>query len=121
MARSSGMRPGGGINSAVVKHRPLPKTAKPTAHAISPRGVSQIGASIGNHATGDPKRLKRGVESLNAGAGYQPPVGPKPSLPVGVGAGYVHHGKSGTNAVHGPTNPGQPNPGAKKPIFPGFR
>jgi hypothetical protein len=100
MARSSGMRTGGGIKSAVVRHTPAPKVAKPIAKAVSPAGVSQIGGSFGNHAT-DGKKLTKAVVPMYSGKGYSTPVGPKPSLPVGVGKGYDLHGKSGTQGVHG--------------------
>jgi hypothetical protein len=90
--------------------------------AMNVRAVSQIGQSLGNHVTEtrkvtDPREVMKGrampsvfgnAKALDVGKG-------------GCGTGRTLYGQSGTNCVTGPVNPGAPNPGAKKPIFPGFR
>jgi hypothetical protein len=53
---------GGGINSRVVKSVSVRNGS--AARVQNPRGVSQIGSNIGNHATGDGKILRKAVEPV---------------------------------------------------------
>jgi len=53
---------------------------EPKAHAISPKGVSQIGTAV------DPKA----VEAVNKGAGYHGPTH-QPQRPGPGGGRTVHH------------------------------
>ena len=76
--RRSGLGSGGGVGSRVIKHSAVPKT-EPRAKAISPRGVSQIGSSMGNHVTDKGSAVRGAVENINAGRGYMP-VGPTDNL-----------------------------------------
>jgi hypothetical protein len=108
---SGGMRRvGGGIGSSVVRQSPLGKTAKPSANAISPKGVSQIGSNMGDHATGSGKILRKAVEPLSAGRGYSTPVGPANSLntgPKGQGRTVMRSGSQQGTAAPKAMSPGR--------------
>jgi hypothetical protein len=57
---------GGGAASKQVVNKPV-RTGTPS-RAVSPRGVSQIGSSMGNHAMDAPGRtLSRAVEPMYGG------------------------------------------------------
>ena len=55
-----------------------------------------------------------GSEPLYSGRGYSTPTGANVNAKPAVM-------KSGSQGAHGAANPGQPRPGADKPIFPGFK
>jgi hypothetical protein len=67
-------KPAGGPGSRVVKKVSAPKV-EPRAKAVNPRGASQIGQSLGNHAEGGKVSAGKAVEPLYAGRGYSTPVG----------------------------------------------
>lgn len=46
---------------------------EPRPHAMSPAGVSQIGQSLGNHATGTGRILNGASKELYAGKGFMAP------------------------------------------------
>jgi hypothetical protein len=110
MAKQSNVR-GGGLHSAVVKNVSI-KTGQPSTK-YSPGGISQIGESVGNHAT-DGKMLRKGADPVRAGAYPKGSVGAQPlgnevSLNVGgggPGTGRKLYGQSGTQCTYTP-NPGQ--------------
>jgi hypothetical protein len=94
-----GHRPGGGIASNKVVHRPHGKT-EPVANKYRPQGVSQYGQMQGNHVTrggesdyhGEPKR---------GGKGYEPPgMISNPVSAVGVGGGRTIY-QTGSQSQHG--------------------
>lgn len=58
---------------------------EPRPHAISPAGVSQIGSSMGNHATDSTKILHGASKPMYQGRGFEAPK------PDGV---TIHHGGS---------------------------
>jgi len=72
--RMSGHRPGGGIKSNKVIHKPQMKS-EPRAQGYRPPAVSQIGQSLGNHVTERTGTVKGGVERPATTAGYQAPPG----------------------------------------------
>lgn len=59
-------KPAGGPGSRVVKKVSAPKV-EPRAKAVNPRGASQIGQSLGNHAEGGKVSAGKAVEPLYAG------------------------------------------------------
>jgi hypothetical protein len=102
--KSGNRKLGGGIGSAVNREVGIRKGAP--RREISPRGVSQIGGSLGNHATDKPGELRRAVEPVVTGKrGISVPLGNEVAKNVGAGgpgAGRVLHGQSGSQGVHGP-------------------
>ena len=110
MARS---KAGGGIRSRVVTQKPV-RTGE-RARAMSPKGVSQIGSSLGNHVT-ERRQLVNPVERVR---GQLKPSGGPGGIPLGnevaknvgkggCGTGRVLYGQSGTQRMHGSANPGSP-------------
>jgi hypothetical protein len=122
MAKS---KAGGGYRSKQVKNVGV-RTGQ-RAEEIRPAGVSQIGSSIGNKAMGHAGILKGGVEPVRGQqrGPTQPggfPLGNTIAAATVCGPGGSREVmRSGSQSQHGPVNPGQPTPGAGKPIFPGFR
>jgi hypothetical protein len=115
---------GGGITSKNNVTVPV-RTGK-SAYGINPGAVSQLGESIGNHATQSGNRLSYKGEVWRDGktpAGGGVPLGNQLSNNVGKGGpGAGRQVMScGSQGQHGSANPGQPTPGASKPIFPGFK
>jgi hypothetical protein len=118
-----GNKKGGGIGSKATHAPTTYFTGRPSTR-INPKGVSQVGQSLGNRSMGNAKRLNA-VESVRAGT-----VGGLGSVPLGnsvatnVGKGGPGAGRqvmpSGQQCCHGPANPGSPAP-SKGPIFPGFK
>jgi hypothetical protein len=107
---------GGGINSRQVTKQGV-KTGQ-NARAMNPRGVSQIGSSIGSHATNNGKKLTKGVEPVR---GAMKPSGRPGGVPLGnecalrgtgVGADRTLYGQSGTQGQHGPVA-GQARPASR--------
>jgi hypothetical protein len=106
---------GGGMGSRVV--RPGPARMGQPAREQRPRGVSQIGQNMGNHATNSGRVLRGGVEPVRGAA--------MPSVPLGnevaknVGAGGPGRGRtvmtSGTQGQHGPVA-GEPAPASGRPV-----
>lgn len=96
------------------------------ANEMRPRGVSQIGSSMGNHRTDASGKASRAVEAVKGQplpAGLSVPLGNAVALNVnggGPGTGREVM-RSGSQGVQGPVNPGASRPGADKPIFPGFK
>ena len=104
----SGHRPGGGVASNKVVHRPHGKT-EPKPYAKRPAGVAQYGQAQGDHVTsfGGGKTSYRG-EAVNRGPGYRTPVGiSDPVKAVGVGGGREVL-RSGAQGMHGAPAPGNP-------------
>jgi hypothetical protein len=101
---------GGGARSKQVVRTSNPKT-EPVPRKVSVPAVSQIGSSLGNHATDGrgPMRKQGAAETLIAGKGYATPVGPTVATP-GVGGGRtIHH--CGSQSQHGPASGQRPSPG----------
>lgn len=117
---SGGRLSGGGITS---RNNVSPSMRNGSAARVqNVKGVSQIGQSLGNHAT-DSGRTMKGVAVTTMG----PAIGGArlgnevaASTVCGVGGSRTVM-RSGAQGQHGPVNPGQPTPGASKPIFPGFK
>jgi hypothetical protein len=113
-------RAGGGIRS-----RQLVEPGVRTGQArreINPKAVSQIGSSMGNRAT-DSRRTVNSAENLVGQRRIaSPPLGNELAARTQARPGGSRDvSKSGSQSTHGAVNPGQPRPGANKPIFPGFR
>lgn len=51
----------------------MDRKVEPSAQAMNPAGVSQIGQSMGNHATGQGKVLHGTSTSMYAGRGFEAP------------------------------------------------
>ena len=84
---------GGGIAGKNVRQVRAPKV-EPTARGANPVAVDQFGQALAHKA--DPL----------FGRGYNPPHGPTDNVAaVGVGGGRTVM-RSGTQATHGPVNPG---------------
>jgi hypothetical protein len=112
MARSNRMSgAGGGPGSRVVKQQQV-RTGRP-AGEMRPAGVSQIGASMGNHATDSGKTLRGAVEAVRGSkvpAGGSVPLGNQTALNAGQGAGAGRTVmRSGSQQQHGPVA-GSPKP-----------
>jgi hypothetical protein len=110
-----GNRPAGGLGSKQVRNVSV-KTGQ-NARAMNPRGVSQIGSSIGSHATNSGKKLTKGVEPVR---GAMKPAGGPGGIELGnqcavnvgkggPGAGRTLYGQSGSQGTHGPVS-GSPRP-----------
>jgi hypothetical protein len=69
--------PGGGLGSRATGKATAYFTGQPSMK-ISPKGVSQIGQSMGNHATDSGRILNKAVEPVRGGA-----VGALGSVPLG--------------------------------------
>jgi hypothetical protein len=104
------LKQGGGSKSRVVREVGVRTGAG--ARVMSPRGVSQIGSSMGNHTTGDTGKTSRPVEPVRGAAlpaGLSVPLGNEVAKNVGAGkpgAGRTLYGQSGTNKQYGAANPG---------------
>jgi hypothetical protein len=110
--RRSGTGSGGGYGSRNVRHTSNPKS-EPRPHARNPAKAAQSGQMQGDHVTtyGGGKTSYRGDPEFT-GAGYSSPVGPTSFSNTGVGGGRTIH-SSGSQGVHGSTNPGTPRPAGK--------
>lgn len=53
---------------------PAGRKREPIAKAINPKGVSQIGSSLGNHTTDHRDPSPNAVENVFAGRGYEAPM-----------------------------------------------
>jgi hypothetical protein len=103
MAKSN--RPAGGLGSRVVV-RPGVRVGAP-AREQRPAGVSQIGSSIGNHATEGPKILRKGVEPVRGApiaGGLNVKLGNEVAKNVGLGGPGKGREvmRSGSQSTHGP-------------------
>ena len=113
----SGHRPGGGLHSRQVTHRPHGKT-EPRTHAKHPGGVGQFGEMQGSHMTNRGESDYRG-EPKRGGRGYEPPgMISDPVKAVGVGGGRTIY-KTGTQCQTGPVNPGNPPPNRQRDALEG--
>jgi hypothetical protein len=107
-------RSGGGSSSRNVVEKPV--RVGDRSKNVNVRAVSQVGQALGNKAGTDLGRKVNPVEATYKGRA--PAAGPggvvlgnQKSLDVGGGGpgkGRNLYGQSGTNCVHGPTNPGGP-------------
>ena len=113
--RQSGTGSGGGLGSRNVVRPGVVVGAR--GREVGPRGVSQIGSAMGNHATETARKLSGAVEAVHRAP--QPangpggvPLGNAVALNVGkggCGTGRTLYGQSGTNRTYGsPT--GSPRP-----------
>jgi hypothetical protein len=102
----SGYRPGGGLHSRQVVHRPHGKT-EPVANKYRPHGVSQYGQMQGSHITRGGESDYRG-EAKRGGRGYEPPgMITNPLNTDRPGGGRTIY-STGSQSTHGSTNPGKP-------------
>lgn len=76
---------GGGIAGKNVVRGPS-RTGQP-AREMRPKGVSQIGQHMGNHATGSGKNLNRSVEPVRGQSLRSVPLGNETSKSAGQGPG----------------------------------
>src|SRR5262249_2935701 len=107
--RRSGTGSGGGtgMNKNV---KPKVQAGPPSTNKVNPGGVNQLGNHLGN---------SQAIEPIIAGKAPQVPSGNQVALNSGQrpGQGRTIHGR-GTQAVHGPANPGSPRPVGE--FFDGF-
>jgi hypothetical protein len=110
MAQSRGgfHRPAGGYGSRNVRHTSVPKV-EPRARGQNPSAVAQLGSHVGDHTTNNPKSTGYRGEQLVRGAGYNNPVGPSSMALSGPGSGR-NIMKTGSQAMQGAANPGNPRP-----------
>jgi hypothetical protein len=99
MASKSG---GGSTSRNVV--RPGMRNGQP-ARAQSPRGVSQIGSSMGNKAMNDPKKLTKAVEPVRAGAMPDHRLGNEVAKNVGGGGPGSGRSVMKSGSQHGLPSP----------------
>jgi hypothetical protein len=99
---------GGGLGSRVVREVGI-RPGTP-AREMRPKGVSQYGSSMGNHVTETGKKAKAAAEPVrgaNLPPGLSVPLGNEiAARGLGVGGGRTLYGKSGSQCVTGPVNPG---------------
>jgi hypothetical protein len=116
-------RTGGGPNSR--NNKTVPVRRGTPAYGVNPGAPSQWGSNVGNKSqSGTSGYRGEAYRDGKVPAGGAVPLGNQVAGNVGrgaPGAGRTLYGKSGTQCQTGPSNPGQPNPGANKKIFPGFR
>ena len=110
MAKNGNRKAGGGIGSAV--NREVGVRTGRGAQEQRVRGVSQVGQSIGNKAT-DTGKVKgvpsEVIQGKRLPPGLSVPLGNETASRAGSGPGAGREVmRSGTNCVHGPTNPGVP-------------
>jgi hypothetical protein len=109
--------PAGGPKSRNVVH-PGIRTGV-GGRGVHEGGVGQLGATQGNHVTGQGGRETpyRG-EQFYSGRNFQPvELGNKLATnvgPGGCGTGRALYGKAGSQRTHGATNPGSPVPNAQR-------
>jgi hypothetical protein len=84
----NGNRPAGGQGSRALGAPTTYFIGQPSTR-IDPRGVSQIGSSIGNHSTDNAKRLTRSVEPVRTGERgcFGVPLGNQTATEAGQGPG----------------------------------
>ena len=111
--------PGGGPGSKALGVTTYFTGAQPSTK-VSPRGVSQFGSAMGNHVSGidgGGKTVRGAVEPTRVGT--MPAGGPGGvklgnEVALNVGGGGPGTGRTvqhcGTQATHGPVNPGKPTP-----------
>lgn len=110
-----------GIRSKNVT-RPSVRTGTPRNRVHVPR-AAELGEHVGNHTLRGNTHY-RGERPLIRGPGYPSvPLGNEVALNVkgvknGAGAGRTLYGKSGSQGVQGPVNPGNATP--KGELFPGW-
>lgn len=105
---------GGGINSKQRVDVGVRNGRR--AREERPRGVSQIGSAMGNHAMGKGGNLRGAVEPVRgarqqAGGPGGVPLGNEVALNVGKGgpgAGRTLYGQCGTQGQHGAPDRGMP-------------
>src|SRR5262249_47401083 len=94
-----------------VTERPVKTGAG--SRAATPGGVGQLGQRQGSPVTRVEESNYRG-EPLHSGRSFQPvKFGNEVALNVGkggCGTGRTNYGQSGSQGVHGATNPGAPRP-----------
>jgi hypothetical protein len=100
---------GGGSNSRQVVRSTNYKT-EPVPRKVSVPAVSQIGSSLGNHAMDGkgPMRKQGAAETMIAGKGYSPPVGPTEAHCCPGGGRTIH--KTGSQSMHGAASGQMPSP-----------
>jgi hypothetical protein len=105
---ASNNKKGGGSGSRVVREVGV-RNGTP-AREMRPRGVSQYGSSMGNHVTETGKKSKAAAERVPGRTlppGLSVPLGNEIAAKgLGVGGGRTLYGKSGSQCVTGPVNPG---------------
>src|SRR5215472_12434656 len=118
--RRSGVGSGGGIG---MNKNVSPSVKTGTgSRGTHPGGVAQLGQHVGDKAThGNPKGTGYRGEPLHNNRSFQPvPFGNSVALNVGKGGpgtGRTLYGQSGSQGVHGATNPGQPRPTPSRHII----
>jgi hypothetical protein len=108
--RLSSGPPGGGFGSK--QHVRTGVRTGQSRQGKNVRAVSQIGSSLGNHATDRAGLSKKPVERIEGGRGISVPLGNELAKNVGKGgpgAGRNLYGQSGSNQVYGPVA-GSPKP-----------
>ena len=109
--RRSGTGSGGGIGMS--KNVSPPVRTGVGSRSARPAGVAQIGQSQGSHVTAQSESRYRG-EPLHNERNFQPTkFGNEVALNIGrggPGSGRTLYGQSGSQGMHGATNPGNPRP-----------
>jgi hypothetical protein len=113
---------GGGANKYVSGQH---VGGSPNTRKVDVGAVADIGQAKGTHVMGDGGReTNRPNTPLYKEARDYVPMGNEVAKNVGrggVGTGRILYGQAGSQGQYGNANPGNPDPGAKKPIFPGFK
>jgi hypothetical protein len=114
MVSTSGNQKGGGYGSRQHVEKPVRTGAGSKSASVG--GVGQIGASQGSHTTRGRSDTGYRGEPLYGGRSFGPvKFGNEVALNVGqggCGTGRTLYGQSGSQGVHGSTNPGNPRPNA---------
>jgi hypothetical protein len=111
-------RPGGGIKSRTVVHKPV-RTGAAREH-IQKAAVAQIGQRQGDHVTNRAGSTGyRGESLIGPKSPISEPMGNEIAVATKCGPGGSREVmRTGSQGVHGSPNPGNPTPAGE--IFPGF-
>jgi hypothetical protein len=105
-------KPAGGLRSRNVTQRPV--RVGDRAREMRPKGVSQIGASQGNHATERREKLTKSIEPVRGARIPGVPLGNASAKELSGPACGPGRGRtvmaSGAQGQHGSVNPGRPTP-----------
>jgi hypothetical protein len=108
--------PAGGPSSKALTPKVTTYFGGQPSQRVNPGGADQQGQQMSNHSTDSGRVLPNPATPMYGGSFGGPgstKLGNEVALNVGgggVGTGRVLYGQSGTQAQHGPVNPGKPTP-----------